>query len=323
MKRIVVLCFCLGLLALAGGQPATAGAPPPDEAIAAANVEYLSLINAKAVDAEKLAAQFSDDAFLLIPTLELVTGRTAIEQSIAQSAAQISDISLKTTRVKSSGNLAFEIGTWSSSIDERRSVGNYLTLWRQVGETWLRAGSCSVPESGANPVIFGNPGQVFGAAASGSGSLRLIGGEGAAEAASTIQGLTSQYAEVFNSGEGGAVRAFSSSLYATDAVVMLPEATLLEGSELIAVACELAAAAVSNVGFDVSAIEVGAGGDLAFLLATYRNDVRSEKGEIIPAGGNYLAVWSREGGQWKIAASCTGDTGGTPEIGYTLRSTSP
>jgi ketosteroid isomerase-like protein len=311
--------LCL-LLALAGGQPATAGAGSARDAIAAANSEYQILINAKEVSAEKLAAQFTEDAYLLIPTLELVTGRPAIEQAIAQSAAQLSDITLTTTRVKSSGNVAFEVGRWSSSIDERRSVGNYLTLWRLVGEKWLRAGSCSVPESGANPVIFGNPGKVFGAADTGSGGLRLIGGEGAAEAASQIQGLTSQYAEVFNTGEGGAVRAFSSSLYAKDAVVMLPEADLLEDCEEIAVACELGAEAVSNVRFDISGIEVGKGGGMAFVLATYRNDVTSEKGEVIPAGGNYLAVWAREGDQWKIAASCTGDTGGTPEVGYTLRS---
>jgi ketosteroid isomerase-like protein len=227
--------------------------------------------------------------------------------------------------VKSSGDLAFEVGKWSNSIDGRRSVGNYLALWRLVGSSWLRAGSCSVPESGANPVVFGDPGRVFGGtrASTNSGGVRLIGGGGAAETAAKIQELTGRYAEVFNSGNGRAVGDFASALYTSDAVVMLPEAELLVGEQSIALACEMAAAAVSNVSIQVSAVEVGTSGDLAFVLATYYNDVQAATGEVVPSNGNYLSVWSREGEQWKIAGSCVGDMGGTPEIGYALKRTSP
>jgi ketosteroid isomerase-like protein len=313
------------VLVVLAGQPATAatvGTKPAQEAIAAANAKYVSLMNTDHVDAGALAAQYTDDAFLVIPALELITGKAAIQQSIAQTADQISNLTLSTLRVSSRGNLAFEVGKWSSSISGKTSVGNYLTTWRQVNGNWLRAGSCSVPETGANPVILGGTGPVPAPTAMAARSaVRVIGAVGAAEAAETITDLTQRYADAFNAGDGEALSQFMSNLYTPDAVVMIPESSLMMGAAPIMAACEAMANVVSNVSFDVGTVEVGTGGDLAFVLASYSNDVQAESGEVVSSRGSYLAVWALVGGQWKIAGSCTGDMGGTPEIGYVLHGT--
>lgn len=325
MKRALVLFgLVVVVFALVTDQRSAAAPKPVDELINAANRQYERYFNAPRVEAASLAAQFSSDAVLLIPEVELISSREAIQESIAQTAGQMSNVKLRTTRVKASGNLAYELGTWSSTIDARPTIGNYMTVWREEGGKWLRAAGCSVPVNGANPLLFRAPGRVFGTnnvTATETQQVRLVGDRSVWETGPKLRALSNDYAQVLNGDDRQAVRRFAMNLYTPDAFLMIPEAELMETNSEIAEACEATVGmdVVTNLVFDVKWIEAGTSGDIAVELAGYRNDVRSEKGEIVPTAGYYLAVWVRSGTQWKIAGSCTSNVSPTPDINYGMK----
>jgi ketosteroid isomerase-like protein len=324
-KRITLTIITLCLIACTHtrGKPGWTQEALRDS-IAASNREYVRLINAGNREPAKLASQFTKDAFLIIPELKLVSGRVPIEQSLAQTVGQVSLLSLETSRVESSGDMAFEVGKWTSTINGGAANGSYLALWRLSGGRWQRAGSCSAPEGRAPALTIREPAAIFGPSAAPratgrvrSEAVRLIGNKTVArKIAAQIQEHDRRYAEAFNADNESALRSLVSSQHARDAIAILPGTIPFTGPEGISAACGAAMASCSDLAFTLLSVEAGADGDLAFALSAYVTDVRSEAGDVIPTAGHYLAVWKREGEQWRVAGSCTADEVSTPDINY-------
>jgi ketosteroid isomerase-like protein len=306
--------IALVLLAVA---PAAAATGAAAEAIARANHEYALL--AEGPETGILAKQFTEDAVLLIPDLELISGNKAIAESLAQSAGEVTNVALTTTRLQASTDVAYELGTWSSTINGQEAAGYYLTFWRFDGKEWLRSAMCSVPTTWPPSLEFDNPGALYPTKT--VGELRLVGdADTVPTIAEAIDQRLAAYSSEFNAGDKTTLAQYASSLYTEDAVVMLPETQLLEGEAAIVQACAdtVEVAAISNMSMQLASVEAGSNGDMAVALSSYYNDIRSARGEIVPSVGNYLSVWVPDKGAWNIAASCTANAVYTPSIEYAL-----
>jgi uncharacterized protein (TIGR02246 family) len=97
----------------------------------------------KAGDAAAIAALYSETARMLPPDATEVGGREAI-QKLWQSWLDdgLKDLTLESTEVEASGDLAYEIGDFSLQVPAENnamttSTGNYLVVWkRAVGGDW-------------------------------------------------------------------------------------------------------------------------------------------------------------------------------------------
>ena len=107
-------------------------------AIQRAIAEYESA--AKAKNASKLASFYTADATLLPPGSPMITGSSNIRgfwQSFLDAGA--ADPNLRTVSVESSGELAYEIGTFDAIMPRpgggtARSSGKYLAVWKRQGD---------------------------------------------------------------------------------------------------------------------------------------------------------------------------------------------
>jgi len=96
---------------------------------------------ARAKNASALAAFYLEDATLLPPGSPAIKGRSNI-QNFWQGflAAGASDPTIRTTSVESSGELAYEIGTYEVTMPKpdgsgtERSLGKYLVVWKRAGD---------------------------------------------------------------------------------------------------------------------------------------------------------------------------------------------
>jgi uncharacterized protein (TIGR02246 family) len=102
-------------------------------------------------NAHALAAMYTDDAYILPPSGRMVQGTNAIldfwrEQTQEFKNANLTPISTKSfgpTVVVEVGTLYFETKarTFGTNQDapEKKFVGNYVALWRKVGQHWKLA----------------------------------------------------------------------------------------------------------------------------------------------------------------------------------------
>src|SRR4029077_13256575 len=88
--------------------------------------------------AARLAALFAEDGTLLPPGMPLIKGRANIEafwDGFIKAGA--SDPKHLSVRVESSGDIAYEIGTWQANIPNPQTGkvgpanGTYLTVWKR------------------------------------------------------------------------------------------------------------------------------------------------------------------------------------------------
>jgi uncharacterized protein (TIGR02246 family) len=97
----------------------------------------------KAGDAAAIAGFYSEDAKMLPPEATEVTGRDAI-QKLWQGWLDdgFKDLTLESTEVEASGDLAYEIGDFSLQVPAENNTmatatGNYLVVWtRASGGDW-------------------------------------------------------------------------------------------------------------------------------------------------------------------------------------------
>ena len=96
---------------------------------------------AKAKSASKLSSFYAEDATLLPPGFPMIQGRSNIQgfwQSFLEAGA--SDPKLQTVSVGSSGDLAYEIGTYDAIMPNPqaggtvRSSGKYLVVWKRQAD---------------------------------------------------------------------------------------------------------------------------------------------------------------------------------------------
>jgi uncharacterized protein (TIGR02246 family) len=110
----VAIALCVGsFLAAQPAKPAAAGSA--DAAIRDLTKTFVAGANAK--DGARIGALYAEDAVLMPPNQEMVRGRAAIQaywQGLLDAGAK--DVSLTTTHVASSGNVAYEAGTYQFTM---------------------------------------------------------------------------------------------------------------------------------------------------------------------------------------------------------------
>ena len=95
---------------------------------------------AKVKDASKLASFYTADATLLPPGSPMIKGQSNIQrfwQTFMEAGA--GDPKLRTVSVESSGDLAYEIGTFEATMPKPeggtgRSSGKYLVVWKRQND---------------------------------------------------------------------------------------------------------------------------------------------------------------------------------------------
>jgi uncharacterized protein (TIGR02246 family) len=107
-------------------------------AIQKAITEFESAARAK--NASKLASFYAADATLMPPGSPMIKGSTKIQgfwQSFLDAGA--TDPTLRIVSVESSGDFAYEIGTWEATMPKReggtgRVSGKYLVVWKRQND---------------------------------------------------------------------------------------------------------------------------------------------------------------------------------------------
>ena len=144
MRRMSIRVLKATLLAVACALPAVAQAPKPDPTRAFIEKQAVAFSEAFARgDFKALAAMYTEDALVLPPEGEIVTGAPAIEafwKGVRDSG--VKGATLIVTDVSSSGDMAAEVGKAVLTIKppnqpELSQTVKYLVVWkRQKGGTW-------------------------------------------------------------------------------------------------------------------------------------------------------------------------------------------
>jgi uncharacterized protein (TIGR02246 family) len=136
MKRFRVLLPLLFAACASAGGPGDTGA-----ALTAHRQAFMDA--ARAGNAAALAAGYADDGVLMPPNAPAMRGRAAIQQFWGGffSLGKI-DVALTPERVRSSGDLAAEMGKYDLTITPKsgapiHDVGKYSITFRNVGGQWL------------------------------------------------------------------------------------------------------------------------------------------------------------------------------------------
>ena len=106
-------------------------------AIDAANKKFGAAVTAG--NAADVAGLYTDDAMVLPPNGETVTGRPAIEKLFqALVAAGIKEITLTAKEVESHGDAATEIGVYSVKDGTGKEIdrGKYMVSWKKIQGQW-------------------------------------------------------------------------------------------------------------------------------------------------------------------------------------------
>jgi uncharacterized protein (TIGR02246 family) len=111
-------------------------------------------------DAAAVANMYTMDARVLPPSDEMVEGRSNI-QKFWQGAmtAGVKMVSLETVHVETQGNVAVEIGRYTSTMPGAGGTtttdkGKYVVVWKREGQSWKLAVdifNTSIPTSSATP----------------------------------------------------------------------------------------------------------------------------------------------------------------------------
>jgi ketosteroid isomerase-like protein len=131
-SRIVLSVIIAGAVS---ALPASALASDVRKEVDAGNARILAGMAAK--DTGAIAAVYAEDAVLYPPGAPAVSGRKAIGPAWEPMLGL--PLSLKTSEVKQSGDLAIETGTWTLAGPDGSLAddGKYLVVWKRSGKKWL------------------------------------------------------------------------------------------------------------------------------------------------------------------------------------------
>jgi ketosteroid isomerase-like protein len=141
-RLVLGVIAAAGILVLgaadAGAQAGTAAGGAVRAAIEAGNKKFSD--GAAKKDAKIIAAAYTPDGQAFPPNADVVKGRAALQQmwqSVLDSG--VASIELATTEVESSGNIAYESGTYSMKTRDGKVAdrGKYCVVWKRVGGEWL------------------------------------------------------------------------------------------------------------------------------------------------------------------------------------------
>ena len=135
IKRLYFFVLILVLSAIVTA-PGGAVASTQEE-IAATSAEWAKQYNAG--NAAGVVALYTDDAKLLPPNSDFVTGREgmmAVWKGMMDSGAKSGK--LNTLEVSGSGNSALEVGTYEIMDKDGKVLdkGKYMVNWKKIGSTW-------------------------------------------------------------------------------------------------------------------------------------------------------------------------------------------
>ncbi len=118
-----------------------------------------------------------------------------------------------------------------------------------------------------------------------------------AEDSQAIKAVSKQWVDAFNRGDGAALAA----LYTEEAKRFPPNNPMIVGRENIQVWIQaLLDAGVGDL--QSTTIDLHVNGDMAYEVGKYTLTIQSEEGEVVSDSGNYVEIWKRVNGSWKIIA---------------------
>jgi uncharacterized protein (TIGR02246 family) len=134
--RLSVVVFLFAIVPLAVPDPAAA-AEAARAAIDAANRQFVALFTKG--DASSLAALYTQDAQVLPPNSDVVSGRAGIQkfwQGVMDSG--VKGAQLTTVELTPSGNTAHEVGRYELSGAGGKTLdsGKYVVIWKRDGGQW-------------------------------------------------------------------------------------------------------------------------------------------------------------------------------------------
>lgn len=134
-RRIPVLLLALALASPVGAF-AQAGTPDLRAQVVKLGEAWQAAFNAG--DANALAALYTQDARLLPPGSEPLSGPVAIKGYFASQVGAGTKFALTSTEVMGFGDFAFETGQWVATGADGRHLdhGTYATLFQKVGGAW-------------------------------------------------------------------------------------------------------------------------------------------------------------------------------------------
>jgi len=130
---VIVNALCLLLLNCEAPQE---DSPLIDEGISKTNEAFMSALTNG--DAAGVAAQYTDDAQLLPPNADLVTGKQEIQNAMQGFIdSGVTSLTLESTEIEGIGNKAYEVGKYTLTVGEQVvDNGKYIVIWKKDGEQW-------------------------------------------------------------------------------------------------------------------------------------------------------------------------------------------
>jgi uncharacterized protein (TIGR02246 family) len=132
---IVVACACA--MSLATSHSALAQAGDAKKGVDAGNKAWAAAIAAG--NAAAVAALYTDDALVMPPNGEAVTGRPAIEKAFqGMIASGVKQATLTAKEVEAHGDTATEVGAYSIKDAAGKEIdrGKYIVVWKRVQGQW-------------------------------------------------------------------------------------------------------------------------------------------------------------------------------------------
>ena len=111
-----------------------------------------------------------------------------------------------------------------------------------------------------------------------------------------IKAVSKQWVDAFNRGDAAAIAA----IYTEDAKRFPPNSPMIVGRESIQAWIQVGLdAGIGNL--QATMIELSINGDMAYEIGEYTLTIEPEEGEATGDSGNYVEIWKRVNGSWKIS----------------------
>ena len=141
MNRITNSFVVLLALLLASCQAPQTNVDDVRKAIDEADARQMSAFAAK--DVAGMTANYAPDAIIMPQNGPAVTGKENIEASFKEMSSMMSDMKWTVSRVDASGDLAYEVGNYTATMQMPgmppiADTGKFITVWkRQADGKWM------------------------------------------------------------------------------------------------------------------------------------------------------------------------------------------
>ncbi len=132
----------VALVALAAcAKPPTTDVAAEEQAIRNASATWMKAVQAH--DWAAAAASFAPDGMSFPQNAEPMMGPAGVQAAAEAQAAKMPNAVVSWTTKKvvvaGSGDLAYEIGSWTMTNEGKQDTGNYVTVWQKVNGAWKAA----------------------------------------------------------------------------------------------------------------------------------------------------------------------------------------